>query len=78
MICGYCTQLTILVIVSVFGVLIAWKSKKIIEIQTAIYRPFNWKLEPVSMEKGIRNTRIMGLIVLIAGVLALVYVVLSR
>jgi hypothetical protein len=31
-------------------------------------------MEPISMEKEIRNTRIMGLTVLIFGILALLYI----
>jgi len=71
-ICPFYVQLTIAVIAIVFGALIAWKPKKTIEIQTALYRPLNWRLEPISMEKEIRNTRIMGLAVLILGIFALV------
>lgn len=76
MICQFCIQLIIVVTVIVFGALIARRPKKTIDIQIALYRPFNWKIEPVSMEKEIRNTRIMGLALLIAGVAALAYVLL--
>ena len=76
MVCQFCIQLTIIVIVIAFGALLAWKPKKVIEIQMALYRPFNWKLEPISMEKEIRNTRIMGLVLLILGILALIYILL--
>ena len=78
MVCQFCIQLTIVVIAIVFGALVAWKPKKTIDIQIALYRPFNWELEPISMEKEIRNTRIMGMTLLIAGVLALVYIVLNK
>ena len=77
MICSYCMQLTIVVIAIVFGALVAWKPKKTIDIQIAIYKPFNWKIEPISMEKEIRNTRIMGLTVLILGILSLIYILLT-
>jgi hypothetical protein len=39
--------------------------RKVIDAQIALYRPFNWKLEPISMEKEIRNTRIMGWIMVL-------------
>ncbi|MBU3911532.1 MAG: hypothetical protein KKD90_02995 [Candidatus Omnitrophica bacterium] len=77
MICEFCVQLTITVIVVFFGGLIAWKPKKIIDMQIALYRPFNWKIEPISMEKEIRNTRIMGLVVIILGILSLGYILLK-
>jgi len=77
MICEFCVQLTIAVIAIAFGGLVAWKPKKIIDIQIALYRPFNWKIEPISMEKEIRNTRIMGLVVLVLGILSLGYILLK-
>jgi len=77
MICEFCVQLTVVVIAIVFGSLIAWKPKKVIDIQIALYRPFNWKIEPISMEKEIRNTRIMGLAVLVLGILSLGYILLK-
>ncbi|MGB2706220.1 MAG: hypothetical protein WBC74_05150 [Candidatus Omnitrophota bacterium] len=55
-----------------------WKPKKVIEIQIALYRPFNWKIEPISMEKEIRNTRIMGMVVFILGVISLVYIIIQQ
>ena len=73
-ICPFCVQLTISVIAILFGALISWKPRKTIDIQSALYRPFNWKLEPISMEKEIRNTRIMGAFVLIVGILTFMYV----
>ena len=69
---SFYARLAIILMAIVFGALVAWKPKKTIEIQTAIYRPFNWRLEPISMEKEIRNTRIMGLILLLVGVLSLI------
>ncbi|MCX5692068.1 MAG: hypothetical protein NTX47_00040 [Candidatus Omnitrophica bacterium] len=76
-ICSFCVQLTIGVIAIVFGALVAWKPKKTIEIQIALYRPFNWKIEPISMEKEIRNTRVMGLVVLVLGVISLACILLK-
>ena len=77
MICGFCVQLTIAVIASLFGGLVAWKPRKVIDMQIALYRPFNWKIEPISMEKEVRNTRIMGLIVLALGILSFGYILLK-
>jgi len=76
MICMYCMRLTIASIAIITGALIAWKPRKVIDIQIAFYRLINWELRPVSMEKEIRNTRIMGAFVLIAGILTFLYVYL--
>ena len=42
-----------------------------INVQIAFYRWINWRIEPLSWEKEIRNTRIMGVIAFVAGVAAL-------
>lgn len=77
MICPFCISLMIVVIGMIFGALITWKPKKAIDIQIALYKPFNWKLEPIDMDKEIRNTRIMGMTVLILTVISLVYILIK-
>lgn len=71
--------LSILAVVSVFslgiGVFLIIKPALAIEIQRIFYEKINWKMEPISMEKEIRNTKIMGafliviVIVIVAGAL---------
>lgn len=65
--------------VSVFslgiGVFLIIKPDLAIEIQRIFYEKINWRMEPISMEKEIRNTKIMGafliviVIVIVAGAL---------
>ena len=76
-ICLFCLRLSFAAIVMLAGAVMAWIPRKIIDWQTALYRPFNWKLEPISMEKEIRNTRIMGLTILVLGCLSFVYILFS-
>ena len=44
-----------------------------IEIQRKFYAAINWKIEPISMEKEIRNTRIMGWSLVAASIFILVF-----
>lgn len=74
--CVFYVQIAIFVIGMAFGALLMWQPRKVIEVQIALYRPFNWKIEPISMEKEIRNTRIMGMVVFILGVISLIYIIL--
>jgi len=76
-ICRFCTQLTIAFIAIIFGGLLVWKSKKIIDMQIVLYRIFNWKIEPISMKKEIWNTRIMGFAVLGLGIFSIGLVLLK-
>lgn len=57
------------------GLFIAFNPVSAIKIQTKFYEKINWKMEPISVPKEIRNTRIMGyfLIILILLVLILVF-----
>jgi len=44
-----------------------------IEFQRKFYEKINWRIEPVSMPKEIRNTKLMGLSLILAVFLAIVY-----
>lgn len=57
--------------------LIAWPSSAI-EFQRRFYEKINWRMEPISMSKEIRNTRIMGGMLIVAAVIAIVYSVVNR
>lgn len=39
-----------------------------IKIQQKFYEKINWKIEPINLNKELRNTRIMGLISLILAI----------
>ena len=73
--CLLCVQLIVVFAEILLGIAIFWKPEKTIGIQIGFYRRINWKVEPVLMEKEIRNTRIMGVIVLIFGIATLVYII---
>lgn len=76
LICVFYVQIAIVVIAVAFGALLMWRPRKVIEIQTTFYRAFNWKIEPISMEKEIKNTRIMGMATSTAGIILLLYIII--
>jgi hypothetical protein len=43
------------------GLFLFLKPDRAIDIQKRFYEKINWRIEPISMEKEVRNTRIMGL-----------------
>ncbi len=55
----------ILLINCIFGLCLVSKPREAIEIQIKFYRLINWNMEPVSMPKEIRNTRLMGISLII-------------
>ena len=57
-----------------FSLLLIVKPEFCIEVQKRFYRLINWNIEPVSMRKEIRNTRIMGAGLLAAIILAVIYI----
>lgn len=47
-----------------------------IELQKRFYAKINWRIEPIDMRKELRNTKIMGLSMVIAAILsAILYLV---
>ena len=77
-ICLYFIPVVLIIIGMVLGIVLIWRPKRIIEIQIAFYRFFNWKVEPISMAKEIKITRIMGTTVLIIGIIALIYIIIQQ
>lgn len=55
------------------GCFVYLKPRLVIDIQIGFYRKINWKIEPVSMEKEVRNTRIMGLSLVLIALFAGIY-----
>jgi hypothetical protein len=45
----------------IIGIFLTLNPARAIELQRRFYLLINWKIEPVSMEKELRNTRLMGL-----------------
>jgi len=56
-----------------WGVLLILKPKLTIKIQQKFYEKINWRIEPISIPKEIRNTRIMGAMLLIVALAAIFF-----
>lgn len=48
-----------------------------IEMQRRFYEKINWHIEPISMPKEIRNTKIMGLFLIVVALLTVVSILFS-
>ena len=70
----------ILILISVISMLIGLflflKPLLAIEIQRKFYEKINWRIEPVSMPKEIRNTKIMGIFLVIMALLSVIKIFL--
>jgi len=55
------------------GVYIYTNPQEIIEIQKQFYALINWRMEPISMSKEIRNTKLMGLFLIIFVLICCIY-----
>ena len=57
-----------------FGLFVALNPEKMIALQCEFYRRFiNWKIEPIDMDKEVRNTGMLGIIVVLFVVISCVY-----
>jgi len=54
------------------GLFIYFKPILAIEIQKKFYEKINWKMEPISLTKEIRNTKLMGFFLVVFVIAALV------
>jgi hypothetical protein len=71
--------LTVIVAMSIcIGCFMFFKPGLSIEIQKRFYEKINWRIEPISMAKEIRNTRIMGLCLFFVSALVAGYIVLTK
>lgn len=65
----------LIVAVSAFtvGAFIYVKPQKAFDIQKAFYRLINWNIEPISWDKEIRNTKAMGMILVVFVIVSCFY-----
>ncbi len=59
------------------GLLLFLRPELAIEIQKRFYAKINWRIEPISMPKEIRNTRIMGAFLIILAIIYSAYIVVK-
>lgn len=52
----------------VAGVVMVVGPQSMVNFQIAVYRSFQWKLEPLNPQREIRNTRWLGLLAVLCGV----------
>jgi len=48
-----------------------------IEIQRIFYKKINWRIEPISMPKEVRNTRVMGAFLFLLTLTAAIYILVK-
>lgn len=60
------------------GLFLFLKPHSAIELQRMFYEKINWRIEPISMAKEIRNTKYMGLFLLIVNLLTVAYMVILQ
>jgi hypothetical protein len=66
------------ILFSIFGIAVGlfvfFKPRLTIEIQRRFYEKINWRIEPISMQKEIRNTKIMGILLFALTIIILILV----
>ncbi len=66
-------QIFISILSMALGLFLFCKPALAIELQRRFYAKINWRMEPISMPKEIRNTRCMGLFIIVAGIITFIY-----
>ena len=60
-----------------YGIMLLIRPVLVIELQQKFYEKINWRMEPISMQKEIRNTRIMGVFLIGVTVVAVLFMVFN-
>jgi len=60
------------------GFFLLLRPARVIEMQRQFYALINWRVEPISMEKEIRNIKIMGGILIILTLVAIVLFIAAK
>jgi hypothetical protein len=60
------------------GLVMFFRPGAVIEFQKKFYEKINWRIEPISMSREVRNTRLMGLFLIFAVPLAIIYILNLR
>lgn len=60
------------------GLVMFFKPQAVIEFQRKFYEKINWRIEPISMPREVRNTKLMGLFLILAAPLAIIYILNLR
>jgi hypothetical protein len=68
------TEILIFVFSAAVGLFAFLKPALTIEIQRRFYAKINWRIEPISMPKELRNTKIMGIFLFVFAVVTLLFI----
>ena len=60
------------------GVLYSSRPELAIEWQRRAYAAFNWRLEPISLEKELRNMKVMGRILIVISMATIIYIIVNK
>lgn len=60
----------------IIGAFLFFKPALAIELQKRFYAMLNWLIEPISMPKEIRNTKAMGLALVVIAVIAAAFILM--
>ena len=67
----------IIAINTYFGFFLLLKPSRVIDLQKRFYLKINWQMEPISMPKEIRNTKTMGIFLIVLTVVIVIYAIFA-
>ena len=60
------------------GVLYSSRPELAIEWQKRAYASFNWHIEPISLEKELRNMKVMGKFLIFISMATIIYIIVNK
>ncbi|MFH1888928.1 MAG: hypothetical protein ABH806_02425 [Candidatus Omnitrophota bacterium] len=71
------TPILFSVIGIITGLFVFFKPVLTIEIQKKFYERINWRMEPISMQKEIKNTKMIGIFLIAVAIGAIIYALIN-
>jgi len=65
--------ISVAVFAVLFGIFVTTNPEKIIDIHKKFYHLINWHMEPISVPKEIRNTKWLGLFLILFTLISCIY-----
>lgn len=65
------------IIALLVGLFLLLRPQESLEIQRIFYQRINWRIEPISIKREIRNTKAMGLFLICLSIVTVTYIIID-
>jgi hypothetical protein len=71
-------EIMVSILALINGFICITSPKLAIKIQQDFYARINWRIEPINLDKELKNTRLMGIISLALSLILIIYIIYGK